>query len=161
MVNTADLSAIAYIFAAIIAGLLLAANWKLYEKAKKPGWAVLIPIYNIIILLQIVKKPGWWVIWYFIPIASIIVSFIVSVRLAKAFGKSETFGILLLFLFPFVGYPILGFGKDEYKESEANSNQVQNPSAQTQTQPIQQNQEPQTQPTPVAQPTPNSPTPKA
>ncbi len=53
--------------------LVLIANWRIYEKAGQPGWAVLIPFYNFYVLLKIVGKPGWWLIWIFVPIANIVV----------------------------------------------------------------------------------------
>lgn len=98
----------------VIAILVIVALWKIFVKAGKPGWASLIPFYNIYVLLKIVGKPGWWLIWYFIPIANIIVSIIVSVRLAHAFKRSTVFGVVLLWLFSLVGYLILGFGKSTY-----------------------------------------------
>ncbi|MBX7127233.1 MAG: signal peptidase I, partial [Cyclobacteriaceae bacterium] len=52
--------------------IILAAYWKIFEKAGKPGWASLIPIYNIIVLVQIAGKPVWWVLLMFIPLVGII-----------------------------------------------------------------------------------------
>ncbi len=49
------------IYLAIIA-LMLAGMWKVFEKAGKPGWAAIIPIYNLIVLLDIVGKPIWWLV---------------------------------------------------------------------------------------------------
>ncbi len=97
-----------------IAVVVIIGVWKVFEKAGKPGWAAIIPIYNYIILLEIIGKPVWWVILLFIPIANIIVLFIISFKLAEAFGKSAGFGIGLVFL-PFIFYPILGFGDAEYQ----------------------------------------------
>lgn len=91
------------------------AMWRMFVKAGQPGWAAIIPIYNAYIELKIVARPGWWLILYFIPLVNIAVTIIVALDLAKAFGKSPTFGVLALWLFSFVGYLILGFGKDTYK----------------------------------------------
>ncbi|MCP4520275.1 MAG: signal peptidase I [Cytophagales bacterium] len=88
-------------------------RWKLYEKAGKPGWAIFIPIYNFIVLLEIIRKPTWWFFMFFIPIANIIYAFKINIELAKAFGKSETYGILMVF-FGGIMMPILGFSKDTY-----------------------------------------------
>ncbi|MEA2043640.1 MAG: DUF5684 domain-containing protein, partial [Bacteroidota bacterium] len=49
------------IYLAIIV-LMIASLWKIFEKAGKPGWASIIPIYNLIVLLEIVGKPVWWFI---------------------------------------------------------------------------------------------------
>ena len=51
-------------FAVVI--LVIASFWKVFTKAGKPGWAAIIPIYNIIVLLEIVGKPIWWIILFFI-----------------------------------------------------------------------------------------------
>ncbi len=90
--------------------LYLAGMWKIFEKAGKPGWAAIIPIYNIIVLLQIVKKPLWWILLYFI----IIGHFLVAAELAVCFGKSKGWGVGLLGFLPFIGYPMLGFGEEKY-----------------------------------------------
>jgi hypothetical protein len=90
--------------------LWLAGMWKVFEKAGKPGWAAIIPIYNIIVLLQIVGKPIWWIVLYIV----IIGHFLVAMELAERFGKSKGWGIALLGFFPFVGYPMIGFGDETY-----------------------------------------------
>ena len=88
-------------------------GWKIYEKAGKPGWTSLIPIYNTIIILEIIKKPLWWLILLFIPFVNIIISFILSLELAKVFGKSSGFGVGLFFL-GFIFAPILAFDDSQY-----------------------------------------------
>ena len=54
------------IYIAIIVFFLMV-GWKIYAKAGQPGWAVLVPIYNVVALMQIAGKPIWWVVLYFIP----------------------------------------------------------------------------------------------
>lgn len=97
--------------AIIILGV--ASMWRTYVKAGRPGWAVLIPIYNAYVLLQIVGKPGWWLLLFFIPVVNVIISILVLVSLAKSFGKGGGFAVGLLFL-PLIFYPILGFGSARY-----------------------------------------------
>jgi hypothetical protein len=92
----------------------VAAEWKIYTKANQPGWAVIIPIYNIIVLLKIIGKPWWWLLLLCIPVANIVFGIIMLVLLAKSFGKDVGFAIGLIFL-SFIFIPILGFGKAEYK----------------------------------------------
>lgn len=99
----------------VLVVITLVAMWKIFVKAGKPGWAAIIPIYNIVVLMEICGRPGWWVIWYFVPIAQLVVMIIVSLDLAKKFGKSTVFAIFGLIFFPIIGYPMLGFGKSEYK----------------------------------------------
>lgn len=102
------------VYVVVVIGL-----WKTFVKAGRPGWAALIPFYNIYVLLKIVGKPGWWLILFFIPLVGLIVHILVSLRLAKAFGKSDVFGIFLLWLFGPIGFLILGFGSAKYNKSAA------------------------------------------
>lgn len=96
------------IVVAIIAGL-----WKAFEKAGKPGWAAIVPIYNVWVMAEIAGKPGWWGLLCLIPIVGIVVAIIISLGVATAFGKSQGFGIGLALL-GFVFWPILGFGDAKY-----------------------------------------------
>ena len=94
--------------------VLIAAQWKIFEKAGQPGWACLIPIYNIYILLKIVGKPGWWLIMFIIPVVNFIFLIWTVNMLSKSFGKDEGFTVGLLLL-GVVFYPILGFGDAAYQ----------------------------------------------
>lgn len=93
--------------------LIIASVWKIFTKAGKPGWAAIVPIYNGIVLLEIVGKPLWWIILLFIPIVNVIIAIWVTNLLSKSFGKNEGFTIGLI-LFGFIFYPILGFGDAQY-----------------------------------------------
>ncbi len=97
----------------IFAIISIVSWWKIYTKADKPGWASLIPIYNIIVLLEIIEKPVWWLLLMFVPIVNIVIGFMLAIELAKAFDKGTGFALLLIF-FPIIGYPILAFGDSEY-----------------------------------------------
>jgi hypothetical protein len=97
----------------LIAVIVIAGMWKIFTKAGQPGWACLIPIYNIYVLCQIVGRPGWWVILMFIPFVNFIIGIILCIDLAKSFGKGVGFGLGLIFL-SFIFYPILGFGSAQY-----------------------------------------------
>lgn len=86
-------------------------GWRIYTKADQPGWAVLIPIYQHVILLRIVGRPMWWLLLlYVIPVGWLIIPF----DLAKSFGKGTGFGVGLLLLGPIFG-PILALGDSEYQ----------------------------------------------
>jgi ABC-type uncharacterized transport system permease subunit len=98
----------------VILILIVAGLWKTFVKAGHPGWAAIIPIYDIYILLQIVGREVWWLILFFIPFVNIIVGLIVSIDLAKSFGKDTLYGVILLWLFAPVGYLLLGFGDAQY-----------------------------------------------
>lgn len=93
--------------------LLLVGNWRIYEKAGQPGWASIIPFVNIYFLLQIAKKPSWWLLLFLIPFVNLVIIFIVNIEVAKNFGKSTGFGVGLTLL-SIIFVPILGFGDDKY-----------------------------------------------
>ncbi len=94
--------------------LMVVACWKIFTKAGEPGWASIVPIYNIFVWLRIAGKPGWWILLLFVPLVNFVVSILVTVGLAKAFGKGAGFVVGLIFL-PFIFYLILAFGSDEYR----------------------------------------------
>ncbi len=98
--------------------LIIASFWKVFVKAGKPGWAAIIPIYNIVVLLEIVGKPIWWIILMLIPLVNLVVVIIVYVALAKCFGKGVGFALGLIFL-GIIFFPILGFGSSTYTKPAA------------------------------------------
>jgi uncharacterized membrane protein len=93
--------------------LVIAAMWRIFTKAGRPGWVALIPIYNTIVLLEIVGRPWWWLLLMLIPFVNFVVAFIIYNDLAKSFGKGTGFMLGLVFL-SFIFFPILGFGNARY-----------------------------------------------
>ena len=94
--------------------VVVAGAWKTFEKAGKPGWAAIVPVYNVIVALEIAGKPVWWVLpIILIPCLNIIPILLMMIAFAKAFGKDAVFGIGLTF-FGFIFFPILGFGDAKY-----------------------------------------------
>lgn len=102
----------------IIVLLMIIGMWKVFTKAGQPGWAAIIPIFNIYILCKIVGRPGWWVILMFIPFVNFIIWIILAIDLAKSFGKGAGFGIGIAFL-ALIFLPILGFGSAQYQRAAA------------------------------------------
>lgn len=96
-----------------LAVLMIASAWKVFVKAGQPGWAAIIPFYNIIVLLQIVGRPLWWLLLMFIPLVNIVAAILIYIGLAKSFGQGTGFAIGLLLLAP-VFWPVLGFGSATY-----------------------------------------------
>jgi len=94
--------------------VIIIAEWKIYVKAGKPGWAVLVPIYNTLVMLEIVGKPWWWILLMLIPVVNIVFAIWMLNLLSKSFGKDEGYTIGLLLL-PIVFYPLLGFGDAKYQ----------------------------------------------
>jgi len=103
-----------FLFYLAIAVFYVVSSWKIYTKAGQPGWAAIIPIYNIYVLMKIIGRPGWWTLLFLIPYVNIAFVIVTAVDLAKSFGKSTVFAIFGLFLFSFVGYPMLAFGNAKY-----------------------------------------------
>ncbi len=97
---------------------VIAGGWKMFAKAGQPGWAIIIPIFNLYVLCKIAGRPGWWVLLFIIPIVNVVVSIIVALDVAKAFGKGVGFGIGL-WLLAFIFIPILGFGSATYQRPAA------------------------------------------
>ena len=99
----------------------IAALWKVFVKAGQPGWAAIIPIYNLYILLKVIGTAG--VVAAAVPrrliipfvgwILLIVIGIIIAIDLAKSFAKSSGFAVGLIFL-NFIFVPILGFGEAQY-----------------------------------------------
>ncbi|GGE69472.1 hypothetical protein EV200_11051 [Pedobacter psychrotolerans] len=96
-----------------IYALMIIGMWKIFEKAGKPGWAAIVPIYNMIILLEIIGKPMIWILWLLIPCTTIIFGIWALNLMNKSFGKTEGFTVGMIF-FPYIFIPILGFGDAKY-----------------------------------------------
>ena len=94
--------------------------WRIFEKAGRPGWASLIPIYNVVVLLQIVGRPVWWIVLLLIPLVNLVVGFVLALDLSRSFGHDVAFALGLFFL-GFVFYPLLAFGGDIYEGPAAAS----------------------------------------
>ena len=99
-------------FAVII--LLIAAIWKVFSKAGQPGWAAIIPIYNLYVMCKVAGRPGWWLLLCLIPFLNLIILIILNFDIAKKFGKSGGFAVGMILL-PFIFWPILGFGSAQYQ----------------------------------------------
>jgi len=89
------------------------AFYGIFKKANKTPWAAFVPFYNFYILLEVVGRPGWWLILYFIPFVNLVVFIIVMIDLAKSFGKGGGYAVGLIFLF-WIFAMILGFGSAQY-----------------------------------------------
>lgn len=104
---------IVIIYLAIIV-LTIVGLWKVFQKAGRPGWAAVIPFYNMYVATEVARLGILWFILMFIPVASIVASIMISLKIAENFGKSGGFGIGL-WLLPFVFYPMLGLGDAQYQ----------------------------------------------
>ena len=93
--------------------LMIASMWRVFTKAGQPGWASIVPIYNIVVLLKITGKPVWWIIGFLIPLVNFVVMILLCIALAKAFGKGGGFAVGLILL-SFVFIPMLAFSDATY-----------------------------------------------
>jgi uncharacterized protein DUF5684 len=107
-------SPVTTIIGLLVALLVIVAMWKVFTKAGQPGWASIIPIYNIYIWCKIVGRPWWWILLMLIPFVNFIILIILSIDMAKSFGKGVGFGLGLAFL-GIIFLPILGFGSAQYQ----------------------------------------------
>lgn len=93
----------------------VASMWKVFTKAGQPGWAAIIPIYNMVVLCQIAGKPVWWVLLMFIPLVNIVVAVMVWHNISLRFGHGVGFTLGLVFL-GLIFIPILAWGSSEYQQ---------------------------------------------
>ena len=111
----------AFFLVFVVVGIVtLIGMWKTFDKAGQPGWAVLIPIYNIIVLLRIAGLPWYWVFAPFVAIIPILgwIAYLVWIvwvyhRISTRFGQGVGFTIGLTLLGP-IFWLILGFGSSKY-----------------------------------------------
>jgi hypothetical protein len=112
------------IVASVLGFLIIVSYWTLFKKAGKPGWAAVVPIYDYWVLAEVGGKPGWWSLVFFLGLIAkfaifilpvyLVIYVLITIGVTRNFGKSPSFIFLLIFL-PFIGYPILAFGKAKYK----------------------------------------------
>jgi hypothetical protein len=100
--------------------VIFAGFWKMFEKAGEPGWAGIIPIYNLYVLVKISGNAWWWFILFFIPIVNFFATIKISIDIAGKFNRGVLFGLGLTFL-SFIFYPVLGFGDYQYQETNSSA----------------------------------------
>ena len=114
MENNLRLLTSIYSYAVLFSIVYLVSMWRIYKKAGQPGWATIVPFYNIIVLLRIISKPSWWLILLIIPGINIVIYVWMVNLLAKKFERNIgfTFGLIFLGL---IFYPLLAFKEYMYK----------------------------------------------
>jgi hypothetical protein len=100
-----------------LAIFFVSSMWKVFTKAGEPGWAALIPIFNLYTLIKVAQKPGWYLVLFFVPLVNLVALFLVATGVARAFSKSNGFGVGLMFL-PFIFYPVLAFSDAKHENSK-------------------------------------------
>ena len=78
-------------------------TWKLYVKAGRKAWEAFVPVYNGIVLMQIINRPKWWILLLFIPVINLFLFPIIWIETLRTFGKKSTadmvFGVVTLGLY--------------------------------------------------------------
>jgi hypothetical protein len=100
----------------VVSVIVVVSMWKLFDKAGRPGWAAIVPFYNIIVMLDIPGRPAWWLILCFIPFVIIVP----MVDFVKAYGKDAIWGVGIYFL-GFIFLPLMAFGDAQYQGGGAGS----------------------------------------
>lgn len=95
----------------------VACLWKVFTKAGQPGWAAIIPIYNLVILFRVAQMNPWWILAFLVPILNLVIYVMNQHRISRAFGHGAGFTCGLIFL-GFIFYPILAFNNDTYRKLE-------------------------------------------
>lgn len=106
-----------WIFMALTAIIFTIVNivafWRIFEKAGLAGWKSIIPVYNLLNILDIAGKPRYWLLFLLIPGLHLFIPVWIIILLGQRFQQSDLF-IMGLFLFGFIFIPILAFGDAVY-----------------------------------------------
>ncbi|WP_297868854.1 signal peptidase I [uncultured Flavobacterium sp.] len=70
-------------------------TWKLYVKAGRKAWEAFVPVYNGIVLMQIINRPKWWILLLFIPVINLFLFPIIWIETLRTFGKKSTVDMVL------------------------------------------------------------------
>ena len=102
----------------IISTLHAICTWKLYLKAGRKAWEAFVPVYNGIVLMQMINRPKWWVLLLFLPVINLLILPVIWIETLRTFGKKSTadmwLGVLTFGLY--VGY--VNYTQDVSYEAE-------------------------------------------
>ena len=104
------------LFAFAIVIVMIMGLWKSFVTAGKPGWASIVPIYNVIVMLEIAGLPLWMIVGLFIPFVNFFVNVYICYNVSKRFGGGIGMTILMMCG---IGWLIIGFGNAKYNPSVA------------------------------------------
>ena len=115
------------IISLIISIVMLISLIKIFTRNGKPGWGVIIPIYNFILMSEIAEVKSIYVILLFVPIVNIYARYVIYKGIAKKYNKSSGYAVGML-LVPFIFFPMLAFKKEDDTlnvNNNVNNNQFQ------------------------------------
>ena len=110
--------AVLIILYVLLTALLAASGWFIFANAGQPGWASLVPFYNMWIFIKMIGKPPSWFVFLLIPFVNIVIAILLIFELARVYGKSAGYAVGMLLL-PTVFYPMLAFGDARYLGPDA------------------------------------------
>jgi hypothetical protein len=99
----------------VIAVVYLAGVWKVFTKANRAGWAAIVPIYNLYVMLEIGDNKWWWLLVLLVPLIQLYALYKIHAGVARSFGKGVGFALGLTFL-GMIFFPLLGFGDYSYTD---------------------------------------------
>lgn len=102
-----------YFFIVVCAIISYVGMWKMFQKAKKPGWASIVPIYNYYCMFDIAVGHGWLCLFLLVPKVRFLILIYLVYKLSKSYGHGIGYCIGLLFLQP-IFFMLLGFGDATY-----------------------------------------------
>jgi len=86
-----------FIFFLVVQVIHFLGTWKLYMKAGRKAWKAAVPVYNGIVLMQIINRPKWWVILLFVPVVNLLMFPVIWIETIRTFGfykKLESFLVI-------------------------------------------------------------------
>lgn len=112
------------IFYLIVYAFIAFCLYKIFQKAgKENAWAAFIPIYNFVVLLEVIGKPIWWIVMLIIPCVNLYFLVMTYIELGKRFGKDTVWSVIFLLFLGIIGLPMLAFGDAQYTPpSESDTN---------------------------------------
>ncbi|MCM4154438.1 signal peptidase I [Gramella sp. AN32] len=87
-----------FIFFLVLQVVHFLGTWKLYVRAGRKAWEAAVPVYNAVVLMQIINRPKWWVVLMFIPIVNLIIIPVIWVETIRSFGHNKTWETVLVIL---------------------------------------------------------------
>ena len=91
----------------------LAGNWRLFVKCNQPGWAVIVPGYNVVVAMRIIGRPAAHALYFLIPVFNLYFFFKTILELANTFGKDSTLDCALACVFNVFYILNLGLSEEE------------------------------------------------
>jgi signal peptidase I len=89
-------------------------SYKLVENAGISGWKMLIPFYNLVILVQLTGRSYWWYLWLIIPFINVFTFMLLLIELIKGYNRYSMIDQALVALFPFIYLPWLSFQSQDW-----------------------------------------------